>query len=77
MKKVIVRKTHTGMPPQFYARIDVGGKERMTVLCAVAEAEAHRDPETFLHHKLVEAVLKIAAQDPRESTSQQSQFIRG
>ena len=44
MKKVIVRKTHTGMPPQFYARIDVGGKERMTVLCAVAEAEAHRDP---------------------------------
>lgn len=31
----------------------------MAVLCSVAEAEAHRDPETFLHHKLIEAVLRV------------------
>lgn len=59
MKKVIIKKSHVGMPPQYYARIPIGGKEKMTVLCTVAEAEAQRDPETFLHHKLVEAVLKV------------------
>ena len=59
MKKVIIKKSHVGMPPQYYARIPVEGKERMTVLCTVAEAEAQRDPETFLHHKLVEAVQKV------------------
>jgi len=59
MKRVIIKKSHTGMPSQYYARIPIDGKERMTVLCTVAEAEAQRDPETFLHYKLIEAVLKL------------------
>ena len=74
MKKIIIKKSHVGMPPQYYARIPLNGKERMTVLCTVAEVEAQRDPETFLHHKLVEAVLKVthSVTVPTVSASQRS-----
>ena len=58
MKKIIIKKSHVGMPPQYYARIPIEGRERMMVLCSVADVEAQRDPETFLHHKLIEAVMR-------------------
>ncbi len=63
MKKVIVKKHHANMPAQYYARISLDGKEKMTVLCSVAEADASKDPETFLHHRLIEAVQKLMTRE--------------
>jgi len=68
VKKVIIKKTHKGMTAQYYARIPIDGTERMAVLCTVAEVEAQRDPEAFLHHRLIEATLKVSrrVETPKE-----------
>ena len=58
MKKVIIKKSHVGMPPQYYARIPIDGKERMAVLCSVAEVGAQRDSGTFAYHTLIEVLLR-------------------
>jgi integrase len=59
LQKLVVRKHRKDSEPHYYLRLQLDGKERMTVLCTCREADQHPDRETFLHHRIVEGVIKL------------------
>lgn len=78
MKRTVIKKWHKGSEPQYYLRFSTQNKERMTVLCNVKEVENAKDPEDYLHKKIVEALLRQfdGLKDPRQPSRQKTPTVR-
>ena len=78
MKRTVIKKWHKGSEPQYYLRFSTQNKERMTVLCNVKEVENAKDPEDYLHKKIVEALLRQfdGLKNPRQPSRQKTPTVR-
>jgi integrase/recombinase XerC len=78
MKRTVIKKWHKGSEPQYYLRFSTQNKERMTVLCNVKEVENAKDPEDYLHKKIVEAMLRQfdGLKTPRQPSRQKTPTVK-